>query len=297
MAVSNSVYLSGGLGNQLFQIAAAVSKNNLSKVNVIWSRTHTKLLEGQPAIFSLRIEPLVYNSIEVKSKLKIKLLSLLIRNRNCNGMQAKLIRKITSYLMLSKINYANVIQEGNWQSHTYQNNLLVGYFQSTRYLDSAIKDLFKNLFLDSADLINSDSIQNSNLIHFRRGDYRLEKEFGLLGYSYYQSAFSKIEDLEIDGVSIFSDEIEYAMEYFKINFPALKIISGEKEGESIAQTFYRMIFYKNYVIANSSLSWWAAFLRFNESGKVIAPEPWFQYGDIDTELVPSEWVKIKHAND
>lgn len=129
-----------------------------------------------------------------------------------------------------------------------------------------------------------DELKNSTAVHLRFGDYiQLNKIHPVLQFRYYQNALKRIAKKSGDDLDVLlfykmggDDERSMFMDYMeKIrNLPfvrSLKHVDGKNERDEIVQ----MSECKNHVIANSTFSWWGAFLRSNRDGIVCAPRTWF----------------------
>jgi len=175
----------------------------------------------------------------------------------------------------------------------YQKNLkLNGYFQSEKYFvhnRNLILDLF-SIDDDSKNYIKDkyDDILNKKTcsIHIRRGDYlNLPNHHPVCSLDYYNKA---IEMMDVDLFLIFSDDIEWC----KKNFIGDKFIFIDKNTDYI--DIWLMSLCDNNIIANSSFSWWGAWLNKNPDKKVIAPNKWFgtaiQHNTND--LTPEVWIKL-----
>ena len=140
---------------------------------------------------------------------------------------------------------------------------------------------------------------NSVSVHVRRGDYVLDKntqEFhGVCGVDYYLDAIkliaSKMDDLLL---VFFSDDTEWAIEEFK-NLPYSLIFIDHNKGENSWKDMFLMSNCKHNIIANSSFSWWAAYLNQNQNKMVIAPKQWFADPTKNSEtsdLIPESWIRL-----
>lgn len=173
--------------------------------------------------------------------------------------------------------------------------MLVGYFQSEKYFmdyRNSIIDLFeidevtKNyLHSKYGDLIDKDTCS----IHVRRGDYLgLSEYHPVLDIEYYQNSVNIVG--EDKHYLIFSDDINWCQDNF--NFIKNKtIITNNLD----YQDLYLMSLCKNNIIANSSFSWWGAWLNKNEDKKVIIPKIWFgdSYISYNTnDLYCANWIKM-----
>jgi hypothetical protein len=159
---------------------------------------------------------------------------------------------------------------------------LVGYLQSWKYFDDC-QDIIHGLLTPK---IGYGIKYGYTGIHIRRGDYiGLTKEYVQLGMDYFQQAMNMIKS---PYYIVFSDDIEWCKMYFR----------GENiefsEGRSPADDLALYSSCENSIIANSSFSWWGAWLNKNPSKIVIAPQQWFGPGlPHDTkDLLPTNWTKI-----
>ena len=171
--------------------------------------------------------------------------------------------------------------------------LLYGYFQSEKYFkdyEDDIKELFMSYDIELGDEIKS-VLDNENTcsIHVRRGDYlNSPNHHPTQDMNYYMRAIKKMPKDSV--FLIFSDDIDWC----KKNFPDLpekfKFVEENKDYEDL----YIMSKCNNNIIANSSFSWWAAWLNCNKEKKVIAPSKWFgeAYKDWNTKDLYCEGWEI-----
>jgi hypothetical protein len=172
---------------------------------------------------------------------------------------------------------------------------LVGYFQSEKYFinhRNEILDLFEidektktKLLEKYSDIINRDTCS----IHVRRGDYLgIQNHHPIQPIEYYQQSIKLIG--EDKHYIIFSDDIKWCEE----NFTFLNnktFISGNQDYEDL----YLMSMCKNNIIANSTFSWWGAWLNKNETKKVIIPSKWFGISNshLNTnDLYCEDWIQL-----
>jgi len=177
--------------------------------------------------------------------------------------------------------------------------ILTGYWQSEKYFkeaesvirrDFSFKKLvYLHLEKTSSDIENSHSVS----IHFRRGDYveneQVNKIHGVCDFDYYMGALkilnAKYSDLKL---FVFSDDIQWVMTNFEIGQEIDFIDTGSDTSD-----MYLMSLCKHHIIANSSFSWWGAWLgRFSDK-TVIAPKSWFKTTARKTDdLLPPSWIRI-----
>jgi len=163
----------------------------------------------------------------------------------------------------------------------YRNNTLFnGYFQSEKYFIDQ-KETIKKLFLKDP-IANND---NFVAVHVRRGDYiKLQHVHSNLAeeHNYYNLAMQEFKNKNF---IFFSDDIEWCKAFFGNSHTYF-------EGKNEIEDFYMMTTFTNKIIANSSFSWWAAWLGESKSSKIIAPKQWFENTTSTKDLIPSRWTKI-----
>jgi hypothetical protein len=182
------------------------------------------------------------------------------------------------------------------------NVYLDGYWQSEKYFTEIADILRKEFsFVTPPSAINQDLLEemgrcNSVSMHVRRGDYvsnSVAKEIlGVLGIDYYIGALNLLEEKVKDPkIFVFSDDIPWAKANLKTNLPLhfIDYNSVEKDYEDLRL----MSNCQHHIIANSSFSWWGAWLGSNSEKIIIAPKKWFNQSNMDTrDLIPDSWIKI-----
>lgn len=178
--------------------------------------------------------------------------------------------------------------------------ILSGYFQSPRYfagIEAEIARAFAPLRLapdiDPA-LVVQISGDDTVAIHLRRGDFasdlRAAAVHGVLAWEYYDRAVAHVlARVPRARLFVFSDHAEAATAG-AARWDNAVAMAGKSAGED----FYLMSCARHHIIANSSFSWWSAWLDRREDGIRIAPEAWFAPGNPqDTrDLFPAGWVRL-----
>ncbi len=178
---------------------------------------------------------------------------------------------------------------------------LDGYWQSYRYFED-VADLIRVEFMPTQPpgckdkdmqeiIVNTESVS----LHVRRGDYVTQKAaafvHGACSLDYYRVALTKLASLvRHSHLFIFSDDVEWARKNIKSPGPITFVDhNGPKEA---FQDLRLMAQCKHHVIANSSFSWWGAWLNPRRQKIVIAPEVWFANCRPTPTLVPSTWIRL-----
>lgn len=294
--------ISGGLGNQLFQVAGALSVTD-QVVHVVTCIGNPRLHAGKLEVSSLDFQGRV-NFIECKKRHYLSplafrtMLSLATTRRNVpdKSPYRKALLLISGAIFsahLRTLAYPRISKGVGYDAQFKKSagNLFIGYFQSHRILPS-VREIFINAF----NKIESEQSKikgnlSEVLIHIRLGDYRSEPTFGILDSKYFLSALRLLEkEGPIREVSVFSDEPADALKLIPSHYGDRSKI-GEIAEESPLITLCRMRNYDSYVLANSTFSWWAAYT--SEPKNVFVPDAWFVSGDNPVDLIPKKWIAVK----
>jgi hypothetical protein len=185
-----------------------------------------------------------------------------------------------------------------------QTAIVEGYFQSEKYfkfkpVEEAIRSEFtlKQQLSDKSQDLLRQIIQTPNAIgvHIRRGDYVGNPLHPVQEVSYFDKAISKLKlHLSNFHFFIFSNDINWCKANWKFPYPTTFV---ENAGEANAvEDFSLMMHCKHNIIANSSFSWWAAWLNPNPNKIVIAPKQWVTSNSIFyrnlNDIIPEQWIKI-----
>ena len=178
---------------------------------------------------------------------------------------------------------------------------LVGYWQSFKYFEKCAAVIREDFSFQAQKVIHNNAIAkqiiqaNAVSIHVRRGDYlhdpRTSAKHGVCSLDYYENAIRHIAD-RVDSPSffVFSDDIDWVRENLQIDAPCQYV--DHNRGASSFLDMYLMSLCQHNIIANSSFSWWGAWLNSNLDKIVLTPKNWFLQ-DIDTsDLIPQGWVSV-----
>jgi len=280
------IKLWGGLGNQLFQYALYLSyreKNINCKLDKSVYQT-TQSHNGYELERIFNIDPQYASAVE------------------------KLAVKPISKLRYKFFNYP--YDEKKWGYGYYNNRIphlkfgyLKGYWQTEKYfkqVENKIREAFQFPALtDEANKAILKKIKETNAVslHIRRGDYLLNDRDWSIDIAYYKNAVVYINQKVQDPFFyIFSDDIEWARE--NIKEPNIEFIDWNKK-ENSYRDMQLMSNCLHNIIANSSFSWWGAWLNPNQTKIVIAPDNWAGM-EGTRNVVPKEWIQLpvqnKHTN-
>jgi hypothetical protein len=184
--------------------------------------------------------------------------------------------------------------------HRLRGNVyLRGYWQYPDYF-AEIKDLIR-IELEPSAAATETSLQtlalvkqvNSVSLHVRRGDYLTSGQFiGALPSAYYESAINLVKGRVIDPhFFVFSDDPAWARANIAINAPATYV--SHETVDAAFDDLYRMAACQHHIVANSTFSWWAAWLSEAPSSLVVAPARWFaQLPPGSHSRLPATWISI-----
>ena len=274
----------GGLGNQMFQYAYAKALQNKG--------------------YDVKIDISAFDTYKLHGGYQLDKFDIDLKNATKEEVKLYYKKDIVSQI-LNRLNIKHTIIKEKGLSFKKRllkpsdNTYIQGYFQSEKYLfDIAnINEIFtinnpisnytkeiKKLILDS---------NNSCSIHIRRGDYIDDPIFEVCEIDYYKKAM-KFMEKKMGTISyfVFSNDIKWVKE----NIKAKNIVYVDsKEPRIPHEDMFLMSLCKNNIIANSSFSWWGAYLNQNKEKLIIAPKNWFKTArkiKQSKDLVPKSWIKL-----
>lgn len=312
---SISMSLTGGLGNQLFQLAFIMYTAEDRTIQLDWTSGHPRLsANGEPEIKSFKLPGNVLllekgNRTGLISRLVGYLLRQSTRTKQTTFRRLIFCFAVTfTNLLLSGKNKKKIsIFTGRGigyfsNSPSRINNYYIGYFQSHFWVNN--NNVYSKLMEMKPRKLSSDveyffelaKRESPLVVHFRLGDYKMEKLLGILPDKYYELAIKKqIATNQYKTIWAFSDEPELAkLNLNKLDYKNVRWIPNINDSPS--QTLEVMRYGKGYVIANSTFSWWGAFLSYTKNPRVIAPNPWFKFQQSPISIIPPHWESIDPWN-
>lgn len=287
------IKLVGGLGNQMFQYAfgRALSEQKKQPLMLDTAWYYNIPAADTPRTFDLNCFPLkadVFRSDQESpfSFHKIKFLE-------------KVMKKLSERRMLPLKDYFAERMPSFDESvfETQGKMYFDGYWQSPQYFEK-IRDLLIEEFtpkdLTSFDKEMMTKVKNTSSVsvHIRRGDY-VSNDYARARHlvcdrDYYDKALSSLNEKYSNlKYFFFSDDPEWVKsEFYDLD---IEVIEGNQDRPWI--DLYLMSGCRHHIIANSSFSWWGAWLS-TEEGETIAPRIWFTNGDPMDDLIPENWVRL-----
>lgn len=294
------VRLMGGMGNQMFQYAAAraLAEKNKTLVkldlDVLLDRTPTP---NMMRFFDYELH--VFNSQQnfatVKEKYYFMPFTKNVLKRVFNKIRFAISPR--RFYKQPNDNYDNSFL------NLPDNYCIEGRFQSEKYFkpyEDIIRKEFKfNINLPEGAKKIENQILNTNSIgiQVRRGDYVYNPHFnnmlGTKDLSYYENGIELITKGDKNfHIYVISDDIPWCIENLKFNYPTT-YLSDELVSPNHHVQLYLLSCCKHFVISNSTFAWWGAWLSSSINKIVVAPEIWFADRTInDKDVVPESWIKI-----
>jgi hypothetical protein len=288
------IKLQGGLGNQMFQYA--------------FGRLLAKRLNAE-----LYLDVTTLEDINHGLGFTCRKYELDVFNVKAKIADTKILRSVVAYpksrlafYRLQLLKSLGIVQHLNEKKFSYDadiygltngNAFLTGFWQSEKYFQDIADDIRRELKLpqprDHQNISYHQLIKNKNSVslHIRRGDYVGNLTHPVCGMEYYQQAIQIMnKDITDPVFFIFSDDTGWAADNVVTNSESYIIDQNKTNG---AADMYLMSQCKHHIIANSSFSWWGAWLNPSENKKVIAPKKWFTNPLTDTkDLIPHRWTII-----
>lgn len=296
------VNICGGLGNQMFQYAFAMSLKARfpdEEVLVDTQHYHTVFLKYYKGINlqhnGYEIDTLFPNA-PLKEANWRQLMKLSYYIPNC--VLSRIARR---YLPIRKTEYVaprTCSYQYLPEVYTLRDCYYEGYWQCAKYFEN-IKEKLRCVFHHptpnayNKEMIERIETTQSVGVHVRRGDYLNTSGFkGICDVEYYKKSLDLILS---DGLQhtffIFSNDLEWSQQHFSdmLKGHDLVFVTNNK-GKDSCWDMFLMTYCKDLIIANSSFSWWGAFLNKNVD-RVLAPEPWiYRKGVID--VYANSWIRI-----
>ena len=288
------VKISHGLGNQLFQYAAArhlsLIKNTSLYLDTRYYQHDYETDTGRQ--FKLDNFPIKYQLLE-KSPLLVYLSksTKLVPSRSLPPFFQLISEKNNLYdSRVEKTNSMFIYLKGFWQSEKY----------FLEHADRIRKELSFNFLAHEKTNYYRGLIKaatNPVSIHVRRGDYVnnpiFNKQYGFVGLEYYYKAIETIKQKTGNcNFFVFSDDPQWVSENLHIGTDYTFVNNDGGDGDMA--DMHLMSLCNHHIIANSSFSWWGAWLNGRANKVAISPKEWYQNkpGFVMDDLIPTSWIKI-----
>jgi hypothetical protein len=272
------VVLNGGLGNQLFQYATAralMKKSDFLFFNV--NSYRDDYLEREFKLLNYNVKGSVTKNIFLQKAF--------IPNTKIN-------------MCLSQLSLYSLIKENGFFIHneliqkTKIFTRILGFWQSELYFNT-----FRNVLLSEMKprviptLPQVFKFPNTVAVHVRRSDYLTDLRYGFIGEDYYWNAIHHMKLKVVNPIFVFfSDDMEWCRSTFKQNS---MFFSDEFDLNEDYIQLYLMSKCKHQIIANSSFSWWSAWLNEYPNKLVIRPiKPFNDSSLLYENYYPLNWIAL-----
>lgn len=181
------------------------------------------------------------------------------------------------------------------------NCYLMGYWQSEKYFSDCADQIRHDfefappLTSMNARLAEQMRVEPSVSLHVRRGDYvsnpRASATHGVCSLDYYRDAVRFIAERVVNPhFYVFSDDVDWVRDNLKLEFSHEYV--NHNQGQESYNDMRMMSLCKHNIIANSSFSWWGAWLNVRRDKIVVAPKRWFANEISSQDLMPSDWMRV-----
>lgn len=276
------VGISGGIGNQLFQYAAG---------RALTLRTGAKLRLDTSFFDKARHRAFCLDRFPIAAEV------------DCPHTRPRITRRVRR-LLLPGPRGIPLFRERHIHYHAEFESIqppvaLQGYFQSERYFARDADQIRAELTVpppsdpDSLRLAQALVEQRGTALHIRRGDYvsqaKIRQLYAECSLDYYCRAMESLGGGQT--VFVFSDDIGWAKQHLPAVQP-LVFVDTDPHRDAL-RDLWLMTLAHHHIIANSSFSWWGAWLAGTAKGQTIAPAKWFNDPAMDDgDLIPSRWIRM-----
>jgi hypothetical protein len=304
-----NILLMGGLGNQFFQLAGALSKAESGSPVVLLDKIgkprRDKFGVLEISSFSLPSNVSI-EELYIRSILLQKVINLGIRlsaRRHATQLMANsytLFSRLLALIFGEKDKYVSISNGVGFDPKFKLNKtgINISYFQSAKYIENiqtmeSMRSL--KLFNPStkfASIVKRAKVEAPIVVHIRLGDYKNDDSFGIPSTLYYGTSLELLTSQNVTRpIWLFSNEPEEALALIPMVYRG-DIDVVPVEDLSSAETLELMRYGSSYIIGNSSFSWWGATLSYSEDATVICPSPWFKGAPTPNNLIPDSWLQI-----
>lgn len=295
----NYVRIAGGLGNQLFQISFGRNLPGSTTYfhfgdyeietaeKIIDNFEGTLLnLENHWAFNKIANLTLRFGSVQQSNKFLKRILEILvIRQAN------KALRTKVAFSLRNSLGFV-----GQDMSASQEPQLYIGYFQSYIFAGKLQEINQSLLTARELEFFNKYSeialLEKPIALQVRLGDYLGESTFGIPSVAYFRAGLQEIDESNSRKIWVFTNENDKVFNFLPMEIASrCRIIDEPSASPPLMLTIMSLA--NDFVISNSTFGWWAAYLKVNQKGKVVVPDPWFAKANVPNDLIPPEWIKIE----
>jgi hypothetical protein len=284
------VKMIGGLGNQMFQYAfgRSLSIKNKTELYLDLSFFHRQTDKR------IDIRHFNLNNFNIKAQVasaeQVFALTRRTKIKSIDRILNKVIGRKFSFLYYDFPNYKEELRQ------VPDNTYLEGFFQSYKYFDD-IQEVIRTDFLPKVLVpkLKSGEGRNTVSIHIRRGDYIGNSTYSICNLQYYLAGINYLSHQVGEDIHyiIFSDDEKWVNTYFvnQLKLDSFTVIEGDKSNP--VNDLYLMSQCDHNIIANSTFSWWGAWLNKNPIKVIVAPKKWFNNSNFQSSnVIPESWIQL-----
>jgi hypothetical protein len=285
--------ITSGLGNQLFQYAVGRSLALQHNTSLYFDLSYYRQAYATDTLRAFKLDRfnIEYEVLNTSPYLYVSKFTKLLPNRTLNPLFRFVQEKHFHFdARVRQASAAFVTLDGFWQSERY-------FGENEPFIRQDLQ--FKRETGDAFARYKTEigESQHPVSLHIRRGDYvnhpEFSKSFGFVGLDYYQAAIALLKErLGHFKLFIFSDDPAWVGENLVTDVEYTLVVNAGADAD--LDDLQLMSLCRHHVIANSSFSWWGAWLNANPDKVVIAPKTWFRdKPDWNTvDLVPPSWLRV-----
>ena len=298
--------LTGGLGNQLFQLAAGLSTTDPENLVIDYHLGKPRLnRRGTPDLDSFSFpSQITFETLTSRNLFfsNFGSLAFKVSSKKFHGSLAQYIWlwlknrfKIFSIFLSDGVGFdprLNSKVNIKW---------IFGPFHTYKYLeqDSIRRFISAMVPREHPDWLRKLEIASVDekpiILHIRLADYKNIEELGILGGAYFKNSLKlAINEFPNSRIWLFTDEEDLARKILgEIYSPEMRIINYDLSDS--ASNLEAMRFGHAYVLSNSTFSWWGAYLSKSPNPKVFCPDKWFKTKQNPLYMIPSEWEMVANS--
>lgn len=286
------VKILGGLGNQMFQYALALSLSKYYPDEVI--KIDLSAFNHYPLHNGFELNTIFKNILESSSILECMKYGYALPDYRLWQIGSRIFPLRSTMLRETTIAPFNK-EVFNAKKHYFD-----GYWQSEKYFENIREDILRCYsfpsFEDENNLKLREDISRECTVsvHIRRGDYlKIPLYKGICTKGYYCNAIDKIISLtKVDRFIVFSNDIEWVKENLLDDFQGIDVCFVDwNKGSNSFRDMQLMSLCTHNIIANSSFSWWGAWLNKNPTKYVLTPSKWINLNE-SNDIIPLSWIRI-----
>jgi hypothetical protein len=294
--------LTGGIGNQLFQLAAGLTLSTPKELSIDATLGSPRLnSRGRPELDSFSFPDEIDFRVGKEQKRFFRILAAQAFKISSKRFKSQSYQRCWQSFKEKSSLFGVFLSDGvgfdpriNLQR---RERWFFGPFHTYKYAaQPRINDFLKSMTLREypewlKKLRKEAELENPIVLHIRLSDYKNISELGILTKSYFLDTLSKAQKVfPSSRVWLFTDEEDLALSMLgKNTISQVRIINYELDNASA--NLEAMRFGRCYILSNSTFSWWGAFLSYSENPVIYCPESWFRTKQNPDQLLPDSWHK------